>query len=382
MCRMNRIEQTRQKLLAQGKKIINLSSGNANEHGFFFDQKILQNAAKQFLAKPIPYHPDPKGDFKARKAITQYYRERGLQLPEEQILLTSGSSESYFHLLKHILKPGETVLFPHPGYPLIAELARLAEVQISPYNLSEKDHWRVDLTSLELGLKKGAKAIILISPNNPTGSVIGSAELKKIAALAKKYRAAVISDEVFSEFIFDGKDFPGIASLVTDIDVFTLNGVSKTYALPGLKLGWIAATGPHAAKHIDELERSVDAFLAANQISQSLIPAIITKGKPFLKKYQNLVESNRNLAVDILSQCPEITLHKPEGGFYLFAKIQGLNLDDEQFVIRLMQKTNIFVHPGYYYDYENGLWILISFLMEPAELKRTLATLVKFVEGM
>jgi aspartate/methionine/tyrosine aminotransferase len=367
---MNRIEQTRLSLIKGGKKIINLSSGNANEFGIFFDEKILRDALKNFTKNPA-YNPDPKGSITARKAIQKYYSARGLKVNPEQILLTSGTSESYFHIFKMLAKPRERILFPRPGYPLFEEIGRLAETDFAYYNLDENDGWQIDADNLESKIRPDTKAIVLISPSNPTGSVISGKTLGRVIKIAQKHNLPIISDEVFSEFIFEG-DYPRIASQSQKINIFTLNGISKTYALPGLKLSWVVVTGPDHLKNVEQLERSADAFLACNQISQAMLPEIINKGSAFIKKFQKHLTTNRNLAIQILGRSSKISFHKPEGGFYLFAKIKGLKITDEDFVIQLLKKTGIFVHPGYYYDYDKGLFILISLLPKPRIFKESL----------
>lgn len=393
---MNLIEQTRLSLLKKGRKIINLSSGNPNENGIFFPAKILQKGLKRFLENPT-YLPDPKGDLTARKAIKSFYQKRGLNLTPDQIILTSGSSESYLHLFKMLTKPGEKILFPKPTYPLFAEIANITDTHLSFYNLNEKDGWQIDCAHLEAQIGPEVKAIVLISPSNPTGAVLHAATLKKVLEIAKKHHLVIISDEVFSEFIFNtatasqgstavGINFPRIAKMSSEIDIFTINGISKTYALPGLKLSWIVATGPNQKDYIEQLERTIDALLSANQISQTLLPTIIKNGQTFLKSFRKKVIKNRDLAVRILEQCPQISFHKPEGGFYLFAKIRpgaGKNqhLTDEQFVIKLMQKTAIFAHPGYFYDYDQEIFILISLLFPPKVLEESLETIVAFIQS-
>ncbi len=376
---MNRIEAERLNLIKRGKKIINLSSGNANEFGIFFDEKVLCGGLKKFTSNP-KYNPDPKGDLTARKAVQKYYSARGIRIKPEQVILTSGTSESYFHIFKMLSKAGERILFPRPGYPLFEEIGRLSETEFAYYNLDENDGWQIDCDNLESKIRPGTKAIVLISPSNPTGSVLNEKTLKRVIALAQKYDVPIISDEVFSEFVFTG-EYPRVAALSQKVNIFTLNGVSKTYALPGLKLSWVVVTGPGHARLIEELERSADAFLACNQISQLMLPEIINKGGLFIKKFQKHIKSNRDLAVKILGKCPNITFHEPQGGFYLFAKIKGLRITDEDLVISLLKKHGIFVHPGYYYDYDKGVYILISLLTQSSLLKNCLEKIIKEIKN-
>lgn len=390
---LNRIEKTRRELIKKGKKITNLSSGNPGEFGVIFPEKVLQKSFQKFL-KNIKYTADPKGDFMARKAIVALYKKHGLQISPDQILLTSGTSESYFHLFKLLAARDETILFPNPSYPLCEEIARLAEIKISFYRLDESKGWQIDIKDLEEKILRSPKAIVLISPGNPTGAVLHEETLEKVLHLAEKNKIPLICDEVFSEFIFDHKKFPRTAKIAKNpgknVDIFTLSGVSKTYALPGLKLGWIVVTGPNVTANIDKLERSTDALLATNQMSQCMLSEIIQSGGKFIKTFREKLELNRNMAIKILQQPPtktsSIIFHKPEGGFYLFAKIEnkvaGKTMNDEDFVIGLMEKTNIFVHPGYFYDYDDGVYILISLLMPKDKFKKCLEEIIEFIKNL
>jgi aspartate/methionine/tyrosine aminotransferase len=399
---LNRIEKTRKKLEEQGKTIVNLSSGNPGEFGINFPPEILVEAFQNFQRSP-GYSPDPKGSLKAREAVAGFYRQRGFNLSAENILLTSGTSESYLHLFKMLAKPGESILFPNPGYPLFDHIAGLAGIQLDYYSLDPENRWQIDLPALEEKISPKTKAIVLISPNNPTGGVLEEQTLNGVLALAKKHGLPIISDEVFSEFIFDGKTFPRAGAMgqkdadpagppptqlhppaahqappSQDVTIFTLNGISKAFALPGLKLSWIAATGKRAPEYLEELELFVDTLLACNQISQAMLPDIIGKGETFLKSYRARVEANRNLAIQALAASKNITFQKPAGGFYLFAQIRNFPGTDEDFVIRMLERTAIFVHPGYFYDYEKGLYVLISFLMEAGDLA---SVLQKFIQA-
>lgn len=381
----NRIEQTRRKLEAQGRKIVNLSSGNSGEFGVRFPREILEKAFAEYQKSP-EYHPEPKGGAAAREAVAQFYRRRGFSVPPENILLTSGTSESYLHLFKLLAKSGNEMLFPNPGYPLFDHLAGLAGVSLAHYELDPSNGWQIDLQHLESKISKKTGAIVLISPNNPTGGVLGRENLTGVLAIAQKHRIPVISDEVFSEFMFDGESFPRAAELANHLQtqregatVFTLSGISKTYALPGLKLSWNVVTGPGAAQYLDELELSVDTLLACNQISQAMLPAIIGDGEEFLQSYRERVKKSRDIAIKILATSPHLSFHKSAGGFYLFPEVKNFPGTDEDFVIHMMENTGIFVHPGYFYDYEKGLHVLISFLMEAGELEPLLERFVRAI---
>lgn len=375
---LNRIEQTRLRLEKEGEKIIGLSASIMDNAGpeTGFPGEILEEGFAEFRRNPS-YHPDPKGTLRAREAVSSFYARRGFSIPPENMLLTSGTSESYLHLFKLLAKPGEEILFPNPGYPLFDHIAALADIRLKHYVLDAGNGWQVDLGDLESKITPKTKAIVLISPNNPTGSVLAGRVLDGVLSIAQKEGLPVISDEVFSEFVFNGKDFPRAAARSSEVNVFTLNGISKTYALPGLKLSWIAATGPSAAGYLQELELSVDTLLACSQISQAMLPSVMAKGESFLQSQQKRIEQNKSLACRILCKSPNITFVEPQGGFYLFAEIRNFNGTDEDFVVNMMERAGIFVHPGYFYDYEKGLHVLVSFVMEAGKLSETLETFVR-----
>jgi len=375
---MNKIEKIRRKLIAEGRKITNLASGNPADFGITFPEKILEKGFHEFLQNPV-YHAEPKGSLKAREAVAGYYKSRGFKVDPENIILTSGTSESYFHIFRHLLSPRQEILLPNPGYPLFEHLAGLAHAGFSFYSLDQSNGWEIDIHDLESRITESTRAIVIISPNNPTGTVHGEKTLEKVLALAQKHRLAIISDEVFSEFVFDKKPFPRVATMADDIQIFTLNGISKTYALPGLKLGWIVTTGPDTAENVEHLELSVDTFLACNSIGQSMLPLIIREGEPFIKSFRNRVEESRNAALKVLSQKKSVSCVKPQGGFYLFAEINDYRDTDEDLAADILEKTGILVHPGYFYDYEKSLHILISCLMEAPKLEEQINTLVKFL---
>lgn len=376
---LNRIELVKQKLLAEGKAIQTLSGADAEHSMTDFPKDILQWGWKDFLDSP-GYHADPKGLLNARKAIADFYAIRGVHFSPDQVLLTSGTSESYFHIFKMLANPGDRLLFPHPGYPLFEHLAGMAGIELDFYKLHEDKNWVIDLKDLEKQITSKTRAIVLISPHNPTGNVISHDELLFIAEIAKRYKLPVICDEVFSEFLFDGiKNLPRLANLSTEINVFTLNGVSKTFALPGIKLGWIAVSGPQANEFIEKLELSIDTFLATSLVSQKVLPGLLENGTHYINVLQKVASKNREFALNILQKLSEVKVVPSQGGWYLFIEILNYKGSDEDFVIELMEKTGLFVHPGYFYDYEKGLHILICYAMESKTFEKRFLRLIEFI---
>jgi len=382
---INKIEQTRRRLQAKGKKIINLSSGNPNEWGIFFKNKKVEAALEAFISGAVAYHPEAFGSGAARRSLQQYYSKKIGNITFENIALTSGSSESYFHLFRILASADGEILLPKPGYPLFEEIARLNGTKISYYDLDEKNGWQIDEKKLEKQITPKTRAIVIVTPNNPTGTVLNKKSLQTVLQVAEKNKLSIISDEVFSEYFFGKGKFPHIAGQKSTgkkshVPIFTLNGISKTYAMPGFKLGWILMNNVrHEIK--EELERSLDALLATNQITQTLLPVILKTGDSFIKQTTKRIQQNRVVMKNIFGKEKNLTYRDCEGGFYTFVKIDGMPFDDETFTIKCMEQTGIFVHPGYFYDYENGLYIVISLLPIPEDFRKYLTKIKNFIQA-
>ncbi len=381
---LNLIERSYRRLTAEGRKILKLYSGNPTEQGFRFPSGILEKVYSQYFREQ-KYHPHPKGLPVARRAIQQYYKEGGAEVDAEHVILTSGSSESFLYLFSLLGKNGGKFLTPQPAYPLFNHIAELAGVELRHYALREEKSWDIDLEDLRIKTDAATRAIILVSPNNPTGAVHSPSEIEEVVTWANQKGIALICDEVFSEFYFGEGKFPRPMAVSKPKLCFTLNGISKMFALPGLKLSWIAVTGEDSKVEsaVDHLETMADTFLTCHLPIQEALPEIFSKGQDFLRAYQTEVGRRRRLAMELLNQCSHITVVEPSGGFYLMGKIQKeMGLSEEEFVIRLMEEKGVFVHPGYFYDYEEGVHFVLSFLTEEEELVAGIGGLVDFVENL
>src|SRR5579883_1119710 len=228
------------RLKTEGTKVVDLVRGNVNEHGIVYPQDVLAEILKQAAEPARIYRPDSLGQRPARDAIARYYQ--GLNVGSGQVLITPGTSVSYWYCFKLLAEHGDQILCPQPSYPLFDYIARLAGLNMSHYRLDESRNWAIDLDHLESQITAGTRAIILISPHNPTGMVADEEQLQGLADIAARHALPIISDEVFSEFLFEMDSFPRIAATKAPL-VFTLNGFSKMFALPGMKVGWMAISG-------------------------------------------------------------------------------------------------------------------------------------------
>src|SRR5262252_1052432 len=269
-----------ERLKTEGVKLVDLVRGNVNEHGIVYPPELLAGILKDAADAARVYRPDSLGQRPAREAIARYYS--GLKLSSDQVLITPGTSVSYWYCFKLLAENGDEILCPQPSYPLFDYIARLAGLSMRHYRLDESRNWAIDLAHLESRITAGTRAIILISPHNPTGMVADEEQLKGLADIATRHALPIISDEVFSEFLFGLKTFPRVAATDAPL-VFTLNGFSKMFALPGMKIGWMAISGDAnlVNKSVAALDLISDTFLPVNEIAQFAVPEIFRRGAQF-----------------------------------------------------------------------------------------------------
>ncbi|MEW5980061.1 MAG: pyridoxal phosphate-dependent aminotransferase [Acidobacteriota bacterium] len=372
----NALYQVRDELLLQGVSIQDLVSGNVTQHGMLFPQERLISILQESAQKAQIYHPDSFGQSAARMAISEYYADQGVDIPADQIVLTPGTSISYFYCFKLLADPGDEILAPTPSYPLFETVARLCDVQMTSYRLQEADHWAIDLDYLESQVTTKTRALVLISPHNPTGAVAGDRELKGLVEIAARHRLGIIADEVFSPFLFGLNQLPRPARQNAPL-VFTLNGFSKMLALPGIKLGWIGVSGEAEAvrQSLRSLEMISDTFLPVNEAVQFAVPGLLEVGRNFVPQYASWVRMCRDTAVEVFSSSRVLRFVAPVGGFHITVQPAG-GQDEERLAIRLLREAKILVHPGYFYDID-GSHLVLSFVHEPAALRRHLLQVVE-----
>jgi alanine-synthesizing transaminase len=377
---LNRLYRTRDAMRQRGESILDLISGNVNRSGIVFPESLLQKALHEALPSARIYQPDSFGQLVARQAISEYYEEAGVSLPPEQILLSPGTSVSYFYCFKLLAESGHEILCPSPSYPLFETIAQLCNVGLTPYLLRESRSWEIDLEYLESQLTTRTRAIVLISPHNPTGAVADWSHLHGLAEIAARHRVAIIADEVFCEFLFGLGELPRPAQTHAPL-VFTLNGFSKMLALPGMKLGWVGVSGEPALvqKSMRALEMMSDTFLPVNELVQFAVPTLLRGARSFILDYQTRVAACRELTAKVLSQARNLSVVPPVGGFYAAVHWTGPERDEEEWLIDLLKATGILAHPGYFYDIP-GTHLVMTFVEELEVLAEALDRLVAFAD--
>jgi aspartate/methionine/tyrosine aminotransferase len=364
---------------ASGQHILDLTVSNPTEAGVRPDAETVLAA----LANPeaMHYDPQPRGLLAACQAVCRYYREsHEVDLDPERLILTTSTSEAYSYVFRLLCNPGDEILVPKPSYPLFEFLADLADVKLVPYPLLYDHGWQIDLDALYKAATVRSRAVILVHPNNPTGSYVSAAENAALNSFCRDRGLALIVDEVFLDYSHDGvprRSFVGNEDALT----FTLSGVSKISALPQMKLAWLAASGPEemVAEAGARLEIIADTFLSMNAPVQLAAPVLLDQRKtiqPILgdRLRVNLAELDRQLAGH-----PSSARLMADGGWYVVLRVPAIETD-EDLAIRLLRKASVSVHPGHFYDFANEGHLVLSLITEPAVFREGVARLLQVVE--
>lgn len=359
----NRITQTLERLKKEKVTVIDLTESNPTRCGFACpSDKILQPLASD---KNLRYDPQPQGSLEAREAVSRYYREQGHEVTVERIFLTAGTSEAYSYLFRLLADAGQEVLFPRPSYPLFQFLGDLNDVVLNYYPLVYTDHWHIDFAQMEGCIQSATKAVVLVNPNNPTGSFIKKGELSALNRICRTRNIPVISDEVFADFAFPGgKD---MVSLVNNDAVltFVLGGLSKTLALPQMKLSWIIVSGPEelAREACQRLEMIADTYLSVNTPVQNAVAGWLSRREEFQAQIKQRTLKNLRFLGEAV-KTTQYRLLNPEGGWYAVIRIPSNKISEEEFILQLLEKDHVFVHPGYFFDFDEEGFFVGSLLPE------------------
>ncbi len=366
----NALYRLRDALTSEGRAICDFVSGNINDHGYFFPRELLEEILLQASRRCRIYRPDSFGQGAAREAVASYYRAGGLEVDPGCILITPGTSLSYWYCFKLLADEGDEILCPCPSYPLFDYIALLSGIRLVPYRLDESRNWAVDVDQLEACVSTRTRALVLISPHNPTGHVASADEIGGLADVARRHELAIISDEVFGDFLLQDGSLPRPAGCPAPL-VFTLNGFSKMFALPGLKFGWMAVTGdPEPVRRaLRSLELISDTFLPVNEIVQAAAPEIMQRGRDIRMEFARRIRGCWECMEEFLPLSPYCSCVKPQGGFYATLRLDGV--DEERAAEAILCEKNMLVHPGYFYDMSPD-HLVLSFVQEQEALRDSL----------
>jgi aspartate/methionine/tyrosine aminotransferase len=361
---------------AQNHSILDLTESNPTQVGLQYDRKKILSAFQN--QDHLTYSPDSRGKLKAREAISKlYYQKRGLNVTSEQIILTASTSEAYSFLFRLLTNPNDAVLSASPSYPLLEHLTRLNDIELTSYQLQFHNAWAIDWDSLEQNIRSHHRALVLIHPNNPTGSFMKRAEMVRLNAFCKIHGLVLICDEVFLDYAFENDDarVPSFSEN-SDVLTFTLSGLSKTLALPQMKLSWIVLSGPRrqTEESMKRLEFISDAFLSVNTPVQEALEIFFETQDHIQNQIRQRCYDNYLRLSQALHNSSALSLLPSEGGWYGIFRL-STHVDEEKFVLRLLKEQGVLIHPGYFYDLE-GSHGIVSLLCEPKKFQQGLSKLL------
>ena len=321
-------------------------------------------------SRGLVYAPQPFGTIEARCAVAAEYARRGVHVGAERIALTASTSEAYSLLFKLLTCPGDEVLVPRPSYPLFELLTSLDGVVPRPYDLEYHGVWAIDVASLERAWTSRTRAVLIVTPNNPTGSFVSCDELERLAGVCAAHGAAIIADEVFADYELDRGIARTAASPLTrqDVLVFALGGLSKSVGLPQVKLGWIAAGGPDrlVSEALERLEIVCDTYLSVSTPVQLAAAELLERGASVRNQIQNRIVSNYDRLRELAAGSPSCSVLAAGGGWYAVLQVPTVR-PEEELVLDLLDRDGVLAHPGYFFDFPRESFLIVSLLPPPAQ---------------
>lgn len=368
------------------------AEAEAKANGITLGKLNDSNPTKHALASellPDIYGAEPRGQRYAREALAAFLHEQGNTATADDLYILSSTSEAYSWLIKLLCNAGDAVLAPKPGYPLIESIARLECVDMIEYQQRFDGSWYIDVAELREALEGEdggrIRALVLINPNNPTGSYVKASEREAIVRLCHDHEVAIIADEVFYDY--DLEPFDGNVRLAgeTGTLTFALDGFSKTLAAPHAKVGWIQVSGP--AAEVDEAKRRLDVvaddYLPMSEIIAKQIPAMLGAAAAQTARVRERVQTNLAALHTMLDDDEQgmVSVLRAEGGWNVLLRVPSV-LDENELVLSMIEKHGISGQPGYFFDMTSNGYLAISLLPEPDEFRHNVQTVLDTVNTM
>jgi aspartate/methionine/tyrosine aminotransferase len=374
--RPNRLAERLKARQAEGKALLDLTLSNPTRAGLPDAEQLLAPLARDAARR---YDPSPFGLEAARTAVARDFARRGTAIDRERVLLHASTSEAYAFLFKLLCDPGDQVLVPRPGYPLFELLAQLESVEAQSYPLEYAGEWHVDVGRLEAAITPRTRAVVVVSPGNPTGAFLKHAELDALDALCAERGLALVSDEVFADFAFR-EDARRAASAARDGQAlaFALGGLSKSCGLPQLKLAWTAVSGPEPqrAAALGRLEVVADTYLSVSTPVQVAAPQLLARREELQAPIRARVAANLEALRKALGSGSPATLYEPEGGWSAVLRVPATFTEEER-ALRLLEAHGVLVHPGYFFDFPSEAFLVVSLLAPSAEFREGIARVLR-----
>ncbi|HYL14856.1 MAG TPA: pyridoxal phosphate-dependent aminotransferase [Terriglobales bacterium] len=377
----NAFTVAQREMRAAGREVLDLTASNPTRVGLSYDADAILSSLSQ--AESLDYDPQPKGLLAARTAVAAYYREQhdAYDVDPEHIVLTTSTSEAYSYIFRLLCNPQDEILVPKPSYPLFEFLADLQDVKLVPYPLLYDHGWQIDFPSLYKTVDHHTRAVVVVHPNNPTGSYVHTEEAGSLNSFCREYNLSLVADEVFLDYAHDGASRATFAANL-DVLTFTLSGLSKVSGLPQMKVAWAATSGPeeHVTHALARLEIIADTFLSMNAPLQWATPILLDQRKniqPMLldRLRANLEELDRQLTKQ--DACKRLDV---EGGWYSVLRVP-VTQSDEELAIEILREFSVLVHPGHFYDFPSDGYLVVSLITPSGEFREGISRVLELLNS-
>jgi alanine-synthesizing transaminase len=355
-----------------GLPTADLTASNPTRGGFHFAQDLLEALIDK---RALEYDPQPTGLLCAREAVCGYYAEKGVAVGPDQVVLTTSTSEAYSYLFRLLCDQGREIVVPQPGYPLFDFLAGLDDVKLRFAPLVYDHGWQIDPEGFWRAITPETRAIVLVHPNNPTGHFTKQWEAEELARICREHELALIVDEVFLDYSFEGRP-ASFAEGLEGVDVYVVSGLSKIAGLPQMKAAWIVAQGPHTRPAMERLEVIADTFLSMNAPVQNAMPKWIAERQGIQRQILERVETNLAELDRQIQKDDALNRLAVEGGWYAVLRVPAFERD-EQTAMALLER-GVWVHPGYFFGMEESGWLVVSLLGEAEEFRAGVTGVVDY----
>jgi len=346
-----------------GGRVLDLTESNPTRAGLIYPEEEILGALDD--SRALRYDPAPRGLESAREAVVRYYEERNRRILPSQVLLTASTSEAYAYLFKLLADPGDEVLTPRPSYPLFEFLAALEAVTVRQYPLRYDGSWHLDFAALERSIQENTRALVIVNPNNPTGSSVSREDFERL----ESFGIPILSDEVFSDYAGGRSVHPRRAL------TFSMNGLSKIAGLPQMKLGWIVADGPGHEAALDRLELIADTFLSVATPVKIALPKLLPATASVRAQIRDRTDSNFARLTVACSGSAFQVLHR-ECGWYAILQVPRVRTEEE-WVLMLLGERDVLVQPGFFFDFESEAFLVVSLLTEPRVFEEGLHRIIQ-----
>ncbi len=366
---------------ASGEPVLDLTESNPTRAGFAYPEQDILGAISGDGA--LRYAPDPRGLRSAREAVAGWYGRRGRTVDPDHVVLCASTSEAYGWLLKVLCENGDEILCPAPSYPLFDFLAKAEDVRLCSYPLEYDGRWSLHIEDLATRCTPHTRGVIIVQPNNPTGSYLSPVEIERLSAFCVDRGLVVISDEVFADYAFE--NVPGAMPSALDLAgplTFTLGGLSKAVGLPQMKLSWIIVGGPPGLREeaLARLEILGDTYLSVNTPVQVGLERILAVGESVGRQIKERVAGNRALLRLARGADAPWDILTADGGWYAVLSVPRV-MSDERWALALLERDGVYVHPGHYFDFAADGYLVVSLLCERGAFVEGVRRIVARIEA-